>query len=165
MYRDRPLSVTAQKRGPRLASLGVVVPDSQRFEVVLTRWSRRLWVRVPPSLAADDSEVVAVRQRVEVAGRLAWRGSELAVGRLVAKGAGRVTGVVAVAVRRDNLEQCLAELVEVDSNVISSKPDKMRFVLNSLLPRSRLQACRTPSSSPTDSVNTLATHHRRWLND
>ena len=89
---------------------------------------------MPPFLAVDDDEVVAVRQRVEVGRRLVRWGSETAVDDLIADGAGRVTGVVVVAVCRDNLEQGPVTLVEVDRNAIGGEPDKIRFVFDSLRP-------------------------------
>ena len=100
---------------------------------------------MPPSLAINDDKVVAVRERVEVGRRLVWRGSELAVDRLVADGTGRVTGVVPVAVCRDDLEQGPVTLVEVDRHAIGGEPDEMRFVFDSLRPPSLVGGVKRPA--------------------
>jgi len=100
---------------------------------------------MPPSLAADDDEMVAVRERVEVGRRLVWRGSELAVDHLVADGTGRITGVVAVAVCRDKLKQGPVTLVEVDRHAIGGEPDEMRFVLDSVRPPSLVGSIECPA--------------------
>ena len=100
---------------------------------------------MPPSLAVNDDEMVAVRERVEVSRWLVLRGSETAVDRLVADGAGRVTGVVAVAVCWDDLEQGLVTLIEVHRHAIGGEPDEMRFIFDSFRPPSLVGGVKCPA--------------------